>query len=71
MPNSSYQTLADLFKIAEERLKRVEQIDENLHIPAVNELRYVANYILQSLMSDGDKSQEFIKGAEDNCKKSI
>jgi hypothetical protein len=41
--------LYELFRQAEVQLKQTEQIDRNLTIPAINELRYVAFHLLRAL----------------------
>lgn len=61
-----------LFRQAEVQLKQTEEIDRNLTIPAVNELRYVAFHLLRALSEqEGSGADADIERAENHAKRAI
>ncbi|MBK1645098.1 hypothetical protein CKO25_10630 [Thiocapsa imhoffii] len=67
-----FATLASLFQQAEVQLKQAEEIDRNLTIPAVNELRYVAFHLIRALSEQGrDGFDSDIERAENHAKRAI
>jgi hypothetical protein len=55
----------ELFGQAEKRIKLVEQLDQEIVIPAINQLRYVGQHVLESLMSnDQEERRKHIEEAE-------
>lgn len=70
---TKYQEISNLFKIAEKGLKRIERLNGvGLYFPTVNELRYVAFHILESLFAS---EQNDIEGnlyeAREHCIRAI
>lgn len=64
--------LYELFRQAEIQLKQTEEIDRNLTIPAVNELRYVAFHLLRALSEqDSNGFDADIERAENHAKRAI
>jgi hypothetical protein len=64
--------LYELFRQAEVQLKQTEEIDRNLTIPAVNELRYVAFHLLRALSEqEGNGFDADIERAENHAKRAI
>lgn len=64
--------LYELFRQAEVQLKQTEQIDRNLTIPAINELRYVAFHLLRALSEqDSTGFDADIERAENHAKRAI
>lgn len=67
-----FARLADLFRQAETQLKQAEEIDRNLAIPAVNELRYVAFHLIKALSGQaGEEFQADLERAENHAKRAI
>lgn len=67
-----FARLADLFRQAEAQLKQAEEIDRNLAIPAVNELRYVAFHLIKVLSGQaGEDFQADLERAENHTKRAI
>ena len=64
--------LAGLFKLAEDKIKLVENLNLELSIPAINELRYAGYHITQFIASETPEAanEEFGK-AEKHCKRAI
>ena len=71
METQDYNELHDLFSVAEEKIKTVEQLEiDGLEIPAVNELRYAGKHCLISLTStDDDEIAQNLYEAKDHCKR--
>lgn len=64
--------LAGLFKLAEEKIKLVENLNLELSIPAINELRYAGYHITQFIASETlDAANEEFGKAEKHCKRAI
>ncbi|MBN1290499.1 MAG: hypothetical protein JXB48_01570 [Candidatus Latescibacteria bacterium] len=63
MNNQDYKHVRDLYSLAEKRIKLIEQLDSEIVIPAINQLRYVGWHILESLFSD-ESYEDNIKEAE-------
>jgi len=59
-----YTRVRELFALAEKRIKLVEQLDTEIVIPAINQLRYVGQHVLASLFLDGDEHNKHIQEAE-------
>lgn len=67
-----FAKLSELFRQAETQLKQTENIDRNLAIPAVNELRYVAFHLIRALSDrDGSGFEADIERAENHAKRAI
>ncbi|MHA5986296.1 hypothetical protein ACVSMR_05660 [Pseudomonas aeruginosa] len=62
--------LARLYRQAEEKIKLVENLSQELSIPAVNELRYAGYHMVQYLSGDGEPEVE-LKKAQNHCKRAI
>lgn len=62
--------LARLFRQAEEKIKLVENLSQELSIPAVNELRYAGYHMAQYLSGNGESEIELRK-AQNHCKRAI
>lgn len=62
--------LTRLFKLAEEKIKLVENLNQELVIPAVNELRYAGYHMAQFLSKDGEATEQLHK-AQNHCKRAI
>lgn len=62
--------LARLYGQAEEKIKLVENLSQELSIPAVNELRYAGYHMVQYLSSNGEPEAELRK-AQNHCKRAI
>lgn len=62
--------LARLYRQAEEKIKLVENLSQELSIPAVNELRYAGYHMVQYLSGNGDSEIE-LKKAQNHCKRAI
>lgn len=66
------EELARLFKIAEDKIKLVENLNLELSIPAINELRYAGYHITRFIAAETVEAanEEFGK-AEKHCKRAI
>ena len=66
------EELARLFKIAEDKIKLVENLNLELSIPAINELRYAGYHITRFIAAETTEAanEEFGK-AEKHCKRAI
>lgn len=66
------EELARLFKIAEDKIKLVENLNLELSIPAINELRYAGYHITRFIAAETIEAanEEFGK-AEKHCKRAI
>lgn len=62
--------LARLYRQAEEKIKLVENLSQELSIPAVNELRYAGYHMVQYLSGAGEPEIE-LKKAQNHCKRAI
>ncbi len=62
--------LVRLFRLAEEKIKLVENLNQALSIPAINELRY-AGFHMSQFLAGGDKAEEQLSKAESHCKRAI
>ena len=62
--------LVSLFRLAEEKIKLVENINQELSIPAINELRYAGFHMTQYL-AGGEGAAEQLAKAENHCKRAI
>lgn len=64
MNQQDYMHVRELFALAEKRIKLVEELNVEIVIPAVNQLRYVGQHVLESLFSDDDGHNKHIQEAE-------
>ncbi|WP_460149565.1 hypothetical protein [Pseudomonas sp. H1_A03] len=62
--------LVRLYRLAEEKIKLVENLNQALSIPAINELRYAGFHMTQFLAGD-EKAEEQLRKAESHCKRAI
>ncbi len=70
MNNQDFAHVRDLYSLAEKRIKLVEQLDSEIVIPAINQLRYAGWHILESLLSD-DADKANIKEAEIHASRAV
>ncbi len=59
--------ICSLFKEAERAIKEIEDIGNELIVPAVNQLRYTGNHLVRYLADPDNKSELF--DAEKHCKR--
>lgn len=65
MDNQDYKRVHDLFTLAEQRVKLIEQLDYEIVIPALNQLRYVGQHVLEALfLEEGAERTRHIQEAE-------
>lgn len=57
-PDEQYARVRELFRAAESRLKTVERLGGETLIPAINELRYVAYHVLESLACEDEHERD-------------
>ena len=70
--STTLSEISDLFKLAEKKIKFVENLDEGLLFPAVNQLRYVAFHLLrESEAQDISLKQEELRKAKNHCQRAI
>lgn len=62
--------LVRLFRLAEKKIKLVENLNQELSIPAINELRY-AGFHMAEYLAGGTGAEEQLRKAENHCKRSI
>ncbi|MEA1052753.1 hypothetical protein U5801_28420 [Lamprobacter modestohalophilus] len=62
--------LADLFETAEQRLKEAETLNQELSIPALNELRYVAYHLVRALRAEEPDAADWQR-AENHARRAI
>lgn len=67
-PRTNATELVRLFRLAEEKIKLVENLNHALSIPAINELRYAGFHMAQYLA--GENAEQLSK-AENHCKRAI
>ncbi|MBI2381753.1 MAG: hypothetical protein HYV16_13460 [Gammaproteobacteria bacterium] len=60
--------VANLYSQAEEKIKLIEHLNQQLPIPSINELRYAGYHLVQFINSG---SPEELKKAENHCKRAI
>ncbi|MBX8531686.1 hypothetical protein K5D32_18590 [Pseudomonas cichorii] len=65
------KALVRLFQLAEEKIKLVENLNQELSIPAINELRYAGYHMTQFLASTGEEADKQLGKAENHCKRAI
>ncbi|MFJ4144433.1 hypothetical protein [Pseudomonas sp. NPDC089734] len=63
--------LVRLFQLAEEKIKLVENLNQELSIPAINELRYAGYHMTQFLTCTGEEAEKQLGKAENHCKRAI
>jgi hypothetical protein len=67
-----YQEIYQLIRAAENKIKEAERLDTELHIPSINQLRYVAFHLSEALCSSDDilfKSEA--EKAKNHCYRAI
>ena len=64
MNQKDYIVVRELFALAEKRIKLVEQLDTEIVIPAINQLRYVGQHVIESLFLDDVGRAQHIQEAE-------
>lgn len=69
-PRTQADELVGLFRLAEMKIKLVENLNQELSIPAINELRYAGHHMAEYL-AGGDNSNEQLSKAENHCKRAI
>ncbi|QXH72911.1 hypothetical protein KSS92_26945 [Pseudomonas atacamensis] len=62
--------LVRLFRLAEEKIKLVENLNQVLSIPAINELRY-AGFHMAQFLAGGEHADRELGKAENHCKRAI
>lgn len=68
---------ARLFRLAEEKIKLVEKLSNELVIPAINELRYAGYHLVEylTLIADPDAPRDLhseeLRKAQNHCKRAI
>jgi hypothetical protein len=68
----SYQYLRDLFSTSEKKIKQIENLFDQLAIPAVNELRYAGFHLIHAITaSNPDEKQSNLISAAKHCRRSI
>ncbi|WP_122571473.1 hypothetical protein [Pseudomonas viridiflava] len=68
--HSRTDELVRLFQLAEEKIKLVENLNQELSIPAINELRYAGYHMTQYLSGQVEADAQLSK-AENHCKRAI
>ena len=64
--------VVDLFDEAEDRVKEVEQLAQDLSVPSINELRYVGYHLARALCEDDPEGiANQINKAKSHCKRAI
>lgn len=64
--------IAELFKLAEEKIKLIECLGEGITIAAINQLRYVASHLLRIEYLDNDELiLEELRKAKNHCQRAI
>ncbi len=73
MSDNRYRELDHLFKLAEEKIKQIENLqNDGLSIPSINQLRYAGQHTLASLVANNEKViNDNIYEAKDHCKRAI
>ena len=67
-----YEELLSLYKDAQSKIKRVSRVSGELVIPAINQLRYAGEHILNSIVSEsGDSRDKELLKAGLHCKRAI
>ncbi|NWN50465.1 hypothetical protein HT121_24160 [Pseudomonas sp. MAFF 301514] len=69
-PRTQANELVRLFRLAEEKIKLVENLNQELSIPAINELRYAGFHMSQYLAGEEGSAEQLAK-AENHCKRAI
>ncbi|MBX8492106.1 hypothetical protein K5D42_19755 [Pseudomonas cichorii] len=69
-PRTQANELVSLFRLAEKKIKLVENLNQELSIPAINELRY-AGFHMAQFLAGGDDASEQLSKAENHCKRAI
>lgn len=70
--NDPTEKIGELFPRAERLIKHVEQINDGVSIPGINQLRYVGSHMLkaQTARNDDEKAVELAK-AMNHCERAI
>jgi hypothetical protein len=64
--------IIDLFDKAEDKVKEVEQLAQELSVPSINELRYVGYHLARSFCEDNPQEiNTQISKAQGHCKRAI
>jgi len=69
-----FAEVSELFRLAEDKLKLIERIEnEGLVVPSVNELRYAGYHLLHAISAADNQSlrSDEIKKAKNHCQRSI
>lgn len=67
-----FQEYCRLFALAEQKVKLIELLEDELSIPAVNELRYAGSHCARALLAPAaDKRAELILESEKHCRRAI
>jgi len=66
------KALVTLFDKAEDKVKEIEQLDREISIPSINELRYVGYHLARLFCEEQpEKIDEQIKKAQQHCQRAI
>ena len=69
---SSIREVVDLFDKAEKKVKEIEQLDQELSVPSINELRYVGYHLARAMCEDdGAELNAQIHKAKGHCQRAI
>ena len=63
--------LSDLFAEAEAKVKEVEEIDGDIVVPSINELRYVGYHLIRALASEHPSIEPELNKAADHARRAI
>jgi len=68
----SVQDIIELFDIAEDKVKEIEQLNHEISIPSINELRYVGYHLARLFCEDDSQEIELqIAKAKSHCQRAI
>lgn len=56
--NPKYKEVKEIFDEAESHIKKIELLNKNLRIPAVNQLRYVAHHLTKAITCNDPKVED-------------
>lgn len=63
--------LSDLFTEAEAKVKEVEEIDGDIVVPSINELRYVGYHLMRALAAEHPVIEQELNKAADHARRAI
>jgi len=68
---SRLRELSDLFAEAEAKVKEAEEIDGDIVVPSINELRYVGYHLIRALASEHPSIDQELNKAADHARRAI